>query len=190
MTMSRRMFMGSGVMGAASLATLSPSQATAAKSALCSPDASESVFKFFQSVAESLNQIIDQNPDAPGLRDLERLGELYPAKMGSEDDLLLQGALYLQAEGLIAMLAAPPATDELAARLSRPLAIDRLDPAYFSNLLETTKQRVACDEEYAEAVRKRTGFAVEIISNCRGWFKWLCLAVAVAITVLLIIAIV
>jgi hypothetical protein len=175
--------------GAASLTTLSLAKEARAATLSCAyPTVSESVQAYFESVASSLGQVIGMMPDAPGLYDLERLGEFYPAEPGSEDDRLLQGALYLRAQGLFEMLAVPPSVEELAEKLSKPLAVDRLDREYFSKLLAATKERVAIDEAYAEAVSAAGGQAAQIGIPCTGWVKWLCLVGSVAIIVLLIIA--
>lgn len=186
MTLSRRMFVGSGLFGAASLTTLSLAKEAGAATLGCAyPAVSDKVQAYFESVASSLAEVIEKMPDAPGLNDLERVGEIYPAEAGSEDDRLLQGALYLQAQGLFEMLAVPPSGEELAAKVSKPIAVDRLDPEYFSRLLATTKERVSIDESYAKAVKAAGDVAVGIAIPCTGWRKWLCVAVAVAIIVLI-----
>lgn len=188
MTLSRRMFVGSGLVGAASLTTLSLAEEARAETLSCSyPVVSDKVRTYFESMASALDQVMEKMPDAPGLYDLEKIGDSYPVEMGSEDDLLLQGALMLQAQGLFEMAAKPLSADELAEKLSKPLAVDRLDREYFSRVLADTKQRAASDEGFAKAVQAAGGVAVSISIPCRGWVRWLCVAVAVAIIVAVVV---
>jgi hypothetical protein len=180
------MFVGSGLFGAASLTTLSLAKDARAATLSCAyPAISDSVRAYFEAMASTLDQVIEKMPDAPGLYDLERLADIYPAEPGSEDDRLLQGALYLQAQSLFEMVAVPPSVDQLAEKLSKPLGVDRLDREYFGKLLATTKERAASDEAYAKAVSAAGDVSVSLTIPCRGWLKWLCVAVAVAIIVLI-----
>ena len=188
MTLSRRMFVGSGAVGIASLATSSVSKAAVSRD-FDVPTTLDLADAYFKSVANSLGKLIASDPALPGLHDLDGLEQLYPAKFGSEDDRLIQGALYLQARELLAMVAIPPSTEELRARLSKPLAVDRLDPNYFRDVLARTKNRAAGDENYAREVREAGNVAVALGLSvpCSGWVRWLCLGVAVAIIVLVVI---
>ncbi|MFL5359095.1 hypothetical protein [Archangium sp.] len=117
MTLSRRMFVGSGWFGAASLTTLSLSKDAQAATLSCEyPTVSDSVRACFEAVASNLDQVIEKLPGAPGLNDLESLADIYPAEPGSEDDRLLQGALLLQAQNLFEMVAVPPWVEERSGR--------------------------------------------------------------------------
>jgi hypothetical protein len=187
MTMSRRFFMGSGVIGTATLASGLSFTGTAAAAEACFGGSSVREDDFITSTADAIGRFLDANSEAPGLRDIENLLKgTYPAEVGSEDDRLLQGALYLEAQRQFEMRAAPPSEEELSKGLSAPLSVEKVNPEYFSALLERTKARVACDAEYAKAVSTASDQAQKLTIRCNGRW-WLCGIIIVVVVVVIIL---
>ncbi|AKI99718.1 hypothetical protein ATI61_10987 [Archangium gephyra] len=187
MTMSRRFFMGSGVIGAATLAAGLTVTGPAGAAEACFGGSSGREDELIKATADSLTRFMDANPEAAGLRDVENLlKSTYPAEVDSEDDRLLQGALYLEAQRLFEMRAGPPSEEALAKGLSAPVNVEKMNPEYFSTLLERTKARVACDAEYARQVSTASEQARGLAINCHGRW-WLCGLIIVVVVVVIIL---
>lgn len=164
------MFVGSGVLGTTSLAVTLGLKGTAMAAPACSVGSSEAADEIIRSAATSLVNLMESEPDAPGLQELAEFFEAhYPAEMDSEDDRLLQGAVYLQVQSIAERYDSPPSEDELRERLSAPV-LRRRNPEYYSRLLERTRERVACDPAYAAAIAQGAEQAQRIIIECTGTY--------------------
>lgn len=190
MAMSRRLFIGSSVMGAATLATGLTASGPAAAAEACLGGSSGREDAFIKATADALGQIMRTQPNAPGLNDLlDLLDAIYPTTSGSADDRLLQGALYLEAQHFFEMRSAAPTYESLSKGLAVPLDVTRMNPDYFKTLLARTKKQVACDAEYARAVSVAAGQAQALSMPCFS-HPWRCIGVIagfVAGTVLVIL---
>ncbi|MFP2908942.1 hypothetical protein ACLESD_28620 [Pyxidicoccus sp. 3LFB2] len=136
----------------------------------CSVGSSEAADELIRSAATSLISLMEAEPDAPGLQELEEFfAATYPAEMDSEDDRLLQGAVYLQLQSIAERYDSPPSEEELRERLSAPV-LRRRNPEYYSLLLERTRERVACDPAYAAAIAQGAEQAQRFIIECTGTY--------------------
>ena len=183
MPLSRRRFMGSGLLGTVSLGAMlgtASSARAAPKGADRSEGISEKAAAFFLSVADSVTQIAKAYPDAEGFQSIGKLLEsIYPAEIGSDDDRLLQAALFLNAQG-VAEMAEPPSLEKLTERLTKPFN-SRIRPDYFHELLEKTKDRIGNDPDYARQIDIVIAWIqVEVTTVCIDlYFFWLCIQMVV-----------
>ncbi|MBM7114026.1 hypothetical protein [Archangium primigenium] len=181
--------MGTGVMGGVSLATGLGLTGTASAAKTCAAVEHGREDEFITETAQSIGKFIEEQPEAEGLRDLEQfMKNHYPVEFGSEDDRILQGALYMEARRLFEMRAERPSHEKLVEGLSSPIDVSPMNPDYFRRMLERTKARIACDplfaEEHAEAAERFIGLTLGI--NCHGRW-WLCGGIIVVVVVVVVI---
>jgi hypothetical protein len=168
------MFVGSGVLGTTLATTLGlrGTALAASPSAACSVGGSDAADAFIKSAATALLKAVESNPEAPGVRELDEFVQAtYPAEPDSEDHRLLQGAIYLQLQSIAEMYAAAPSEEAFRERLANPSSKQR-NPEYYNTLLARTKERVACDPAYAEAIAHGAEQARTIIIECTGVYYW------------------
>jgi hypothetical protein len=154
----------------------------------------------FQTVLDSLGRIARAEPKLPGVQSLMALDEKRLAKgFSPADQKLLEGALYLEGITQLEKAAAGRASSAAVAKplrpiteadvreaLSKPIDTSSYGHEYFARVLREAKARAATDRAYRRRLTDASGPVARRSCITNHTPMWICIAMGIIITVMVI----